>query len=436
MSHDHPNDPHAGPVHADGYPASPFDTTPQPAPPVHAPPVHAPEVHAHAAPAHVAPAPVAAAPAAGHYHHAGEAPPPGAADVVNRPTPTAIPDAPAALRAADGILSPIQDSEVFSNDPATIQAVSRHINEYFNQPLDIFPFWETEGKPDRFHVLFARQIEERFPVDRDLRSHIHAYGRRVFAALCMHVGVKRLCQGLTLIAFTLLATLGPTWFSQWTGALTTGAALAAGAMLAVIGLYWGIQQVLFVQYRFRLENDSYELSREIVQRTRELQNLFTSARAMADQAETHYQMDGKGWGRRAHFLTRLTMWMGARMEYLEKYVQMELWRVRRERYWMRWFARFVTPMVFIVWALLFALEPAPAEAGWFRGLQGLALVLGAGVSIASYFFWQTPPQAIQNKLGVEGWVRYASLDVDDAVADQVRRDKERLVEYRALTRGR
>lgn len=426
MSHDHPSDPHQAP--ADAYPPSPFDHSPAPVPaPV--------QPAAPAAPHHYAPEPQPAPPA-GHYQHPGEAPPPGAADVANRPEPAATPDAPASLRAADGILRPIQDAEIFSGDPATIQAVSRHINEYFNQPLDIFPFWESEGKPDRFHVLFARQIEERFPVDRDLRSHIHAYGRRVFTALCTHVGVKRLCQGLALLAFTLLATLGPTWFSQWTGALTTGAALAAGSMLVVVGLYWGIQQVLFIQYRFRLENDSYELSREIVQRTRELQNLFTSARAMADQAETHYQMDGKGWGRRAHYLTRLTMWLGARMEYLEKYIQMELWRVRRERYWMRWFARFVTPLVFIVWGVLFALEPAPAEAGWFRGLQALAFVLGAGVSLASYFFWQTPVAAIQNKLGVEGWVRYASLDVDDAVADQVRRDKERLVEYRALTRGR
>ena len=42
---------------------------------------------------------------------------------------------------------------------------------------------------------------------------------------------------------------------------------------------------------------------------------------------------------------------------------------------------------------------------------------------------------MQDKLGIENWVRYASLDVDNAVADQVRRDKERLVEYRALTRG-
>lgn len=393
---------------ADAYPASPFDQPLNPATPE----------------------------PTGAYAHEGHAPPPGAADVENRAVPPPKPDAPEPLRAGDGILRPIQDAEVFSSDPAVIAAVSSHINEYFNQPLDIFPFWETEGKPDRFHVLFARQIEERFPVDRDLRAHIHAYGRRVFRALCVHVGIKRLCQALALIALTVLATLGPTWFSRWTGTLTYGAALAAGAMLVTLGLYWGVQAILFIQYRFRLENDSYELSREIVQRTRELQNLFTTARTLADQAETQYQMDGKGWGRRAHFLTRLTMWMGARMEYMEKYVQMELWRVRRERYWMRWFARFVTPLVFVVWAVLFALEPAPAEALWFRGLQGLAVVLGVMVSLLSYFRWQTPPQAIQKKLGVEGWVRYASLDVDDAVADQVRRDKERLVEYRALTRGR
>ena len=71
----------------------------------------------------------------------------------------------------------------------------------------------------------------------------------------------------------------------------------------------------------------------------------------------------------------------------------------------------------------------------FRALQGLALVLGVLVSWLSYFRWRTPTAAIQDKLGVDGWVRYASLDVDNAVADQVRRDKERLVEYRALTRG-
>ncbi len=113
---------------------------------------------------------------------------------------------------------------------------------------------------------------------------------------------------------------------------------------------------------------------------------------------------------------------------------MELWRVRRERYWMRWAQRILTPLVLIVWAVLF-LIPAPAEVANFRILQGVAGVLGLLVSWLSYFRWRTPVAAIQDKLGVDGWVRYASLDVDNAVADQVRRDKERLVEYRALTRG-
>lgn len=368
---------------------------------------------------------------------AANPPPRGAADVEDRAIPSATPARRSGpLRNPEGILHPIQDSEYFYEDPEATDRVSAHIDEYFNQPLDIFPFWETEGKPDRFHVLFARQIEERFPVDSDLRAGIYAYGRGVFDALRVHVLSKRLTQALAMAAFGALAVLGPTWFSRWTGTDMAGAGLAAGAMLVALGLYWGVQQILFIQYRFRLENDSYQLSREIVQRTRELQNLFTSGRAMADQAETRYQQDGKAWGQRALYLTRLTMWLGARMEYLEKYVQMELWRVRRERYWMRWLARLLTPAMFLVGAAVIAVQSAPAgHEVAFRGLQALAIALSAVVGLLSYFRWQTPTSAVQDKLGIENWVRYASLDVDNAVADQVRRDKERLVEYRALTRG-
>ncbi|KQW84091.1 hypothetical protein [Brevundimonas sp. Root1279] len=394
---------------------------------------HAPHAHGethHDAHGHDTPAPAPA----GSIPHAPNPPPRGAEDSPNRQAPPR-PGATHGLRSADGILKPIQDSEYFSSAPESEAVVSAHIDEYFNQPLDLFPFWETGRKPDRFHVLFARQIEERFPIDRDLRSHIHGYGRRVFRALMVHIGIKRLNQALALVAFAALALLGPTWFSGWTGSQPLGVGLAAGAMLAVLGVWWGVQAILFVQYRFRLENDSYELSREIVQRTRELQNLFTTARAMADQAETQFQMDGKGWGKRAMYLTRLTMWLAARTEYLEKYVQMELWRIRRERYWTRWLQRILTPAILLVWLALFALEPAPGDAVNFRILQGLAVALGLAVSWVSYVRWRTPTEAIQDKLGVDGWVRYASLDVDNAVSDQVRRDKERLVEYRALTRG-
>jgi hypothetical protein len=356
---------------------------------------------------------------------AQRAPPPN-------PTPT---DTPAV--SDEGVLRPIQESDYFTLDDASIAKISGNIDLYFNQPLEIFPFWENEKKPDRFHVLFARQIEERFPADRDIRGRVHAYGRRIFRALCVHVGIKRLTQALALIAFAVLAEMGPTLFADWAGGQPAGLGLSVLAMLITGGIFFGVSTILFIQYRFRLENDSYELSREIVQRTRELQNLFTNARALSDQAETTYQMDGKAWGQRALYLTRLVMWIGARMEYLEKFIQMELWRVRRERYWMRWFGRITAPTVLVIWLVFFAFFPAPqANEIGFRILQIIAVLLAGGVSWLSYFRWQTPAQAIQDKLGAEGWVRYASLDVDNTVGDQVRRDKERLVEYRALTRGR
>ena len=103
---------------------------------------------------------------------------------------------------------------------------------------------------------------------------------------------------------------------------------------------------------------------------------------------------------------------------------------------MRWLARLLTPAVFLAGAAVIAVQSAPAgHEVAFRGLQALAIILSAAASLLSYFRWQTPTSAVQDKLGIENWVRYASLDVDNAVADQVRRDKERLVEYRALTRG-
>ncbi|MBB5740608.1 hypothetical protein [Brevundimonas aurantiaca] len=372
------------------------------------------------------------APAAEQPHDLAEAPAEAPRTAPPTPTPS---DTPAI--SDEGVLRPIQESDYFTLDDAAIARISGNIDLYFNQPLEIFPFWENEKKPDRFHVLFSRQIEERFPADRDIRGRVHAYGRRIFRALCVHVGIKRLTQALALIAFAVLAEMGPTLFAEWAGGQPAGLGLGVLAMLVTGGIFFGVSTILFIQYRFRLENDSYELSREIVQRTRELQNLFTNARALSDQAETTYQMDGKAWGQRALYLTRLVMWIGARMEYLEKFIQMELWRVRRERYWMRWFGRITTPAVLLIWLIAFALFPAPqANEVGFRVLQLVAVVLAFGVSWLSYFRWQTPANAIQDKLGADGWVRYASLDVDNTVGDQVRRDKERLVEYRALTRGR
>ncbi|HYE42218.1 MAG TPA: hypothetical protein VEA15_02400 [Caulobacteraceae bacterium] len=337
----------------------------------------------------------------------------------------------------DTPLRTIKEADYLSLDPEIQQALSDRIDLYYGTPLDIFPASEHTRKPDRFHVLFARQIEERFPDDADLRGRIHDYGRDVFKGLLFYMLGKRGLQLAALLGLAWLATSGPAMFAQVATTPPLPLALTILAMLLVCGVVAGIGLIVFTQYRVQLENRSYELSREIVQRTRELQNLYTNIKAMPDQSETQFQMDGPAWGRRSGFLMRLLLWMGARLEYLEKYTQVEMWRVRRERYWMNWAGGILTVLVVTVWAAVFIALPPPAGAdAGFRVLQGAAILLGFAQSLWSYFTLRTPPNIVREKLGSESWIRYASLDLDNAVGDQSRRDKERLVEYRSLTRGR
>jgi hypothetical protein len=132
---------------------------------------------------------------------------------------------------------------------------------------------------------------------------------------------------------------------------------------------------------------------------------------------------------------RLLLWVGQRMEYLERYLQMEMWRLRRERYWINWAGGFLVVLIIGGFAAALVLLPAPAnEAGLFRVLQGAAGFVGQVLALSSYHFWKTPLNLARDKLGAEGWVRYATLDLDNAIGDQVRRDKERIVEYRTLNK--
>ena len=70
----------------------------------------------------------------------------------------------------------------------------------------------------------------------------------------------------------------------------------------------------------------------------------------------------------------------------------------------------IMPLILIAWLVAFAYERPPIDEVAFRGLQALAVVIGIIISWLSYFRWQTPVGAIQDKLGADSWVRYASLD--------------------------
>lgn len=324
-----------------------------------------------------------------------------------------------------------------SLDPSVQAALSRRIDLYYNTPLDIFPFGETHSKPHRFHVLYVEQIAERFPDDARMREDIHVYGRLIFRWLLTYMFSKRVMQIAALLGFAGLLLADGSLFSGVIASPALQSVAIGVAMLVIVGVYAGVSSVVFLQYRLGLENRSYSLSREIIQYTRALQNDYTTIRALPDQSETHFQSDGPAWGARSAFLIRLLMWIAARMEYLEKHVQVSMWRVRRERYWMDWAGGFLGVVLLGLWIGALSFLPVPKDgAVMFRGLQGLAIVLGVVVSWASFFRWRTPVTLVQDKLDPNSWIRYSTLDLDDTIGEQIRRDKERLVEYRHLTRGR
>ena len=318
-------------------------------------------------------------------------------------------------------------------DPKIQDALSDRINLYYNTPFDIFPYGEQHTKPDRYHVLFTKQVEERFPDDAGMRGEVHRYGRAMFRALLTYMFGKRFIQAVTLAGLVLLASRGPGLLhGVVVGSAMQSIAVVIG-MLVLAGVFVGVNALVYTQYRYALENRSYSLSNKIVQYTRTLQNDYTTIRALPDQSETHFTSHGAAWGDRSAFLIRLLMWIAARMEYLEKYIQVAMWRLRRERYWMDWAGGFLTVVVVLAWVAGLALLPAAPGMGG-RALQGLAGVLGLLVSWASFFRWRTPVNLVRDKLDPDSWIRHATLDVDDSVGEQIRRDKERLVEYRQLSR--
>jgi len=207
----------------------------------------------------------------------------------------------------DEYLAPLAERDLLSPEPEVQAAVSEDIDRFFNTPLDIFPFSESTKKPKRFHVFFGAAIAERFPDDDDLRQIIARFGRRFFKSMVGYMWIKRLLLVLGLTGISVLVLWGPGIAKGFGLNQASSIGVVLGGILVVYGLMVGVNVLIYAQYRYALENRCYSLSRLIVQRTREIQNLFLSIKALPDQEETRFP-DGHVWGARSSYLMRLLLW--------------------------------------------------------------------------------------------------------------------------------
>jgi hypothetical protein len=348
-----------------------------------------------------------------------------------------------AARPAYG-LSPLREADFTTREPEARQALEERMNRYFGTPLEMFPYSEGDDRPGWFHAFYEGTIEERFPDDQDLRDLIRDYRRWFTRTLWTYVALKRLYAAATM-AWIALAVFAAPWapvvqanplISAAAALLWVGAGVGLYALVSFLTLRYGYEQRVHVQ--------SADLSRVIVQRTRDLQNVYLALKAKVDLDETQYGDDGELWGEESARLVRLLMWIAKRVEYIEKFIQTEMWRIRRQRLWADFGGAAMTAGLALFAAGLVILTPTPialrgpAFADVPLGSLGVKLITAVvfvAIAAGSFLFWRTPNNLASIQLSPGSWIRFGNLDLDNTIGDQVRRDKARLVEYRTLNRS-
>jgi hypothetical protein len=337
----------------------------------------------------------------------------------------------------------VTEGDFIKLDAEGREALEERMDRYFNNRLDMFPFVEQSSLPAWFHSFYEGTIEDRFPDDQDLRHLISQYRERFRRAIWGYVFLKR---GTALAA--MVAILLPVFVAPMLDVVKSNAAASAAIVLAwcvfVGAAYFGAGEIVFRFYRQTLSIESSNLSRVIVQRTADLQRVFLALKAKVDLDETSYGDDGEQWGIESARLMRLLMWVAKRLEYIEKFIQAEMWRVRRQRYWGGLGGVSLSIALALVMTLVTLAIPTPealrlnAVFGIPLGSLGVKTLMIAAIlalAAASYLLWRTPIDMVRMQLKSESWIRFGDLQLDEAIGDQVKRDKARLVEYRTLNRG-
>jgi hypothetical protein len=342
------------------------------------------------------------------------------------------------------VLPPVREAEFTTREPEARQALEERMNRYFGTELQMFPFPEREDRPGWFHTFYEGTIEERFPDDEDLRRLIRDYRRWFTRTLWTYVALKRLYAAAAMAWIALAVFAAP-----WAPVVQANPLISVTAALGWVGLGAGLyvlSSFLTLRYAYeqRVHVQSADLSRVIVQRTRDLQSVYKDLKAKIDIDETRYGDDGELWGEESARLVRLLMWIAKRLEYIEKYIQTEMWRIRRQRLWADYGGGVMTVGLAVIAAGLVILTPTPialrgpAFADVPLGALGIKLITAvsfAAIAAGSFFLWKTPYNIANVQLSPENWVRFGHLDLDNTLGDQIKRDKLTIVRNRNVNRS-
>ena len=342
--------------------------------------------------------------------------------------------------------------EAAADDPQKFAALTELMERFFRRPIDMFPESSSPGpiqRPRRFFELQRELIDERFPGgsgefgDADIRALISEFQSIFSVNIAKFVVSKK----LILLVAGLAPLFACTWAleaSVWCGMVRAEWLCAPGAglhrALVVLGviataliLFQALNSALFQAYREKLDRTATPISHNMQARTKEFAKLFGELKFNIEHRQSKLTDERRAdWPGDAGKWTVMAYWISQRLDYLERFVQIEMWRVRRAHYFVNrlgWLATWAIGAVLAVTAAVIAavvLASQSSDRGLLLGELALATLANAFMTWTSYAnaSWRTPLTFVAEALHPQDWERYTDLELDRSLFEQARHDKQ------------
>jgi hypothetical protein len=355
-------------------------------------------------------------------------------------------------------------------NPDAWARLQERMDAYFDYAIEIFPYRAPAGtqpgkltRPKRFFVIQREMIETCFPGgrqsgepgDSDLRDLLAALQLSFRHNLRHYYLCKRLvCElaAVCLVSYFFLAFLydyvslknvvcailpdsvcqnGPPPLSGW-----VEGGLFIVTILAVVALSWLCNWLLHTLLLGALNVSCLFVDGQAAIRSKNLTNLIDDVfpRIDSDRYILEKTEHRREWPERSKKWSVLIYWLAKRLEYIERFVQVEIWLMRREHYWMNRtaLAAFLVVtagwLAYMAWLGLTHLGLANLHDAGILLAYLFAVAAGCTILGASYTMWNTPLTLVEDRLQPANWMRYRDIHLHEKFARQIGRDQSEILD--------
>lgn len=347
--------------------------------------------------------------------------------------------------------------ETVAADPEQYATLNALMEKFFVNPIEMFPDAQPgEGgsirMPREFFEIQAELIANRFPGaqgefgDADIRDLISEFRSVFWRNIVKFVISKKLIlllAGAAPILACLWAALAPTvcdgksppgFCSDLPLSPLTNVAAGLAVIAVSLGAFHFVNGQLFRSYRERLTISASKVSHGTSMRTKQLAKLFGELHFNVEDRRSKLVGDRRrDWPKEAGRWTVMAYWISQRLDYLERFIQIEMWRIRRAHYFVNRGGLILTWVIGLVLAgsltglLVAAVLRGGLDERWpFLIELALAAAASGYMTWLSYAKrdWRTPLSFVSGELHPNDWERYSGLQLHTKLFEQAEKDKQ------------